>query len=164
MSQLTGELFKQLAGGLSIQHVPYRGAGPGIADLISGHIPVLTPNATGQVLELHRSGKIRVLAVNAPDRLKAAPEIPTAIEAGLPDMTVLFFCDLFAPAATPPAVLERINRATQQMLREPDLQATLTKLGYKPMLDYGPERATAFVAKEHARWVPIARASGVKLV
>jgi tripartite-type tricarboxylate transporter receptor subunit TctC len=59
MSQLTGELFKQLAGGVDIVHVPYKGAGPGIADLISGHIPVLTPNATGQVLELHKSGKIR---------------------------------------------------------------------------------------------------------
>jgi tripartite-type tricarboxylate transporter receptor subunit TctC len=163
MSQLTGELFKQLAGGLDIQHVPYRGAGPGIADLISGHIPILTPNATGQVLDLHRAGKIRVLAINAPSRLKAAPEIPTAIEAGLPDMTVLFFCGLFAPAATPPAIVARVNQATQKLLLDPSFQAQLTKLGYEPMLDYGPEKATAFVAKEHARWAPIARASGAKL-
>ena len=55
MSQMTGELFKTLAGGLDIVHVPYKGAGPGIADLISGHIPILTPNATGQVLDLHKS-------------------------------------------------------------------------------------------------------------
>ena len=71
MSQISGELFKQLAGGLNILHVPYRGAGPSIADLISGHIPIATPNATGQVLDLHKNGKIKFLAINAQARLKA---------------------------------------------------------------------------------------------
>jgi tripartite-type tricarboxylate transporter receptor subunit TctC len=163
MSQLTGELFKQLGGGLDIQHVPYRGAGPGIADLISGHIPMLTPNATGQVLDLHRAGKIRVLAVNSAARLPGAPEIPTAVESGLPEMKVLFFCGLFAPAGTPPAIVARLNEATQTLLRDPDFQATLSKLGYEPMLDYGPEKAAAFVREELARWTPIVRASGAKL-
>jgi tripartite-type tricarboxylate transporter receptor subunit TctC len=163
MSQMTGELFKTLAGGLDIVHVPYKGAGPGIADLISGHIPILTPNATGQVLDLHKSGKIRVLAVNADARLKGAPEIPTAIEAGLPDMRVLFFCGLFAPAATPRAIVDRINQATQLVLRDETFQARLRQLGYEPMLDQGPEQSERFIKEEQARWTPIVRASGAKL-
>src|SRR5206468_750154 len=78
MTQLAGELFKQMIGAPEITHVPYRGAGPSIADLVAGQIPMATINLTGQTVELHRSGKIRILAVTAPERLKGVPEIPTA--------------------------------------------------------------------------------------
>lgn len=162
MSHLTGELFKTLAGGLDIIHVPYKGAGPGIADLVSGHIPVLTPNATGQVLDLHQAGKIRVLSVNAPERLKAAPTIPTAVESGLADMNVLFFCGLFAPAGTPKAVVDRINAATQKILRDEQFQKRLIDLGYQPMMDFGSAKANAFIKAEQIRWSPIIKASGAK--
>src|SRR5438445_23441 len=77
MSNLSGELFKQLTGLNDLVHIPYKGAGPGIADLVSGHIPMMTPNVTGQVLEFHRTGKIRILAINAAQRLDAVPEIAT---------------------------------------------------------------------------------------
>src|SRR5262249_11720845 len=73
MSHLSGELFKQVSGITDIVHIPYKGAGPGITDLVSGHIPMMVPNVTGQLLELHRTGKIRILSVNAPARLAAAP-------------------------------------------------------------------------------------------
>src|SRR4029078_10522915 len=86
MSHLSGELFKQLTQTTDVVHVPYKGAGPGIADLVSGHIPMMSPNVTGQLLEFHNTGKIRILAVNSPTRLKAAPDIPTAIEQGVPHM------------------------------------------------------------------------------
>ncbi len=162
MSHLTGELFKKLGGGIDMVHIPYKGAGPGIADLVSGHIPVLTPNATGQVLELHEAGRIRVLAVNAPQRLKAAPNIPTAAESGMPDMNVLFFCGLFAPAGTPKAIIDRINKATQSMLRDEQLQERLIVMGYQPMHDYGPAEAQAFIRAEQLRWAPIIKASGAK--
>ena len=115
---------------------------------------MLTPNATGQVLDLHRAGKIRVLAVNSETRLKAAPDIPTAIESGLPEMKVLFFCGLFAPAGTPKPIIARIFEATQDMLRDPRMQEQLTGLGYEPMLDYGPERAEKFIRDEQMRWTP----------
>src|SRR5882724_10024192 len=108
MSNLSGELFKQLTGLNDLVHVPYKGAGPGISDLVSGHIPMMTPNVTGQVLEFHRAGKIRILAVNAAQRLGAAPDIPTAIEQGLPNMIGLLFLGLFAPAATPKPIIDRI--------------------------------------------------------
>ena len=101
MSNLSGELFKQLTGLNDLVHIPYKGAGPGITDLVSGHIPMMTPNVTGQLLELHRAGKIRILAVNGAQRLAAAPDIPTAIEEGVPGMIGLLFLGLFAPAATP---------------------------------------------------------------
>ena len=80
VTNLAGEMFKYLAGNLDIVHIPYKGANPGISDLISGQIPMMTPNITGQLIELHKSGKIRILAVNTPTRLKALPDVPTASE------------------------------------------------------------------------------------
>ena len=90
-------------------------------------------------------------------------EIPTAVEGGLPEMKVLFFCGLFAPANTPRPIIERINQATQLVLRDEALQARLLQLGYEPMLDQGPEQAARFIREEQARWTPIIRASGAKL-
>src|SRR5467141_4115980 len=80
IQHLTGELFKSLAGTPETVHVPYRGTGPVIADLIAGQVPMGVPGVTGQVLELHRAGKIRVLAVTSPKRLVAAPELSTVTE------------------------------------------------------------------------------------
>ena len=113
MSNLSGELFKQLTGLNDLVHIPYKGAGPGITDLVSGHIPMMTPNVTGQLLELNRAGKIRILAVNGAQRLTAAPYIPTAIEEGVPGMIGLLFLGLFAPAATPKPIVDRIAAASR---------------------------------------------------
>ena len=88
IQRLTGELFKSLTQTPAIVQVPYRGTGPAIADLIGGQVPVGILGVTGQVLEFHRSGKVRVLAVTSPTRLAAAPELPTAVELGFPGMTV----------------------------------------------------------------------------
>src|SRR5258706_11641908 len=74
----------QMIGAPEIVHIPYKAAALGIADLASGHIPMMTPNVGGPLIEFHRAGKVRILTVNAPARIKAAPDIPTAIEAGLP--------------------------------------------------------------------------------
>ena len=108
IQHLAGELFKSLAGTPEIVQVPYRGTGPVIADLVSGQIPMGVPGVTGQVLEFHRSGKMRVLAVTSPTRLSAAPELPTAAELGFPGMTVRGSIGLLAPARTPGAVIEQI--------------------------------------------------------
>jgi tripartite-type tricarboxylate transporter receptor subunit TctC len=84
IQHLTGELFKSLAGTPDIVHVPYRGTGPVIADLVSGQVPMGVPGVTAQVIELHRTGKMRVLAVTGSTRLAAAPELPTAAELVFP--------------------------------------------------------------------------------
>jgi tripartite-type tricarboxylate transporter receptor subunit TctC len=86
MNHLSGYLKLLLTR--DIQHVPYRGAGPAIADAVSGQIPIVVPATNGQLIEFHRSGKLRVLAVASPQRLIGAPEIPSGIEAGVPDWIV----------------------------------------------------------------------------
>ncbi len=98
---MTGELFKMLAGGLDLTHVPYKGGGPAVQDLIAGHIAVSTLILSSAVLAHHRAGRLRILAVNGETRLKAAPEVPTAIESGMPDLKVVVFNAIFAPAGTP---------------------------------------------------------------
>jgi tripartite-type tricarboxylate transporter receptor subunit TctC len=163
MSNLSGELFKQLTGLTDLVHIPYKGAGPGITDLVSGHIPAMTPNITGQVLELHRSGKIRILAVNAPERLKAAPEIPTAIEEGLPGMIGQLFLGLFVPAATPKAIVDRIGDATRVAMADPEFQKVLLASGLEASSMSDTEKARRFIAEETARWAPVVKAAGFKV-
>ena len=162
MSNLSGELFKQLTGLTDLVHIPYKGAGPGITDLVSGHIPAMTPNITGQVLELHRTGKIRILAVNAPQRLQAAPEIPTAIEEGLPGMIGQLFLGLFVPAATPKAIVDRIGDATRTALAEPEFQKVLLASGLEASSMSDTEKAQRFIAEETARWAPVVKALGLQ--
>jgi tripartite-type tricarboxylate transporter receptor subunit TctC len=101
IQHLTGELFKSLAGTPEIVQVPYRGTGPAIADLVSGQVPIGIVGVTGQVLEFHRSGRMRVLAVTSPTRLIAGPELATVAELGLPGLTVTGSIGLLAPAGTP---------------------------------------------------------------
>ena len=80
LTNLAGELFKQLIGAPDIVHIPYKGSAPGLTDLASGHIPMMTPNIGGPLIDFHRTGKVRILAVAAEERLRAAPDIPTAFE------------------------------------------------------------------------------------
>jgi tripartite-type tricarboxylate transporter receptor subunit TctC len=161
LTNLTGEMFKHLTGINDIVHVPYKGAGPGITDLVSGHIPMMTPNVTGQLLELHNAGKIRILAVTSPTRLKGAPEIPTAIEAGVPDMIAQLFNGLFAPVGTPKPIIDKIASATNTVMKDKDFQDTLIKSGFEPVLDSNPDKARAFVSDEVRRWPPILKAAGM---
>src|SRR5262245_52709243 len=115
-NHLTGELFKSLAGTPDLVHIPYKGAGAALTDAVSGHIPVVIPNVTGQVIELNRSGRLRILAVTTPTRLAALPDVPTAIEAGLGGMVARNFLALFAPAGTPQPIVAQIGQATRTAL------------------------------------------------
>jgi tripartite-type tricarboxylate transporter receptor subunit TctC len=163
MSNLSGELFKQLTGLSDVIHVPYKGAGPGITDLVSGHIPMMTPNITAQVLELHRTGKIRILAVNAAQRLGAAPDIPTAIEQGVPGMIGLLFLGLFAPVATPKPIVDRITDATHSAMASAEFQQVLMTSGLEAIPDSNSEKAKRFMNEEIARWGPVVKAAGFKV-
>src|SRR6185503_19913758 len=108
MTNLAGELFKELIGVPQITHIPYKGSAPGVTDLAAGHIPMMTPNVGGPLLQLHRQGKVRILAIAATHRIKAAPDIPTCIEAGLPGMVAANFNGLFGPAGLPKDVVSLI--------------------------------------------------------
>jgi tripartite-type tricarboxylate transporter receptor subunit TctC len=143
--------------------VPYKGAAPGVVDLASGHIPMMTPNIGSALLEFHRAGKVRILAIASKERIKAAPDIPTAIEAGLPDMVAANFNGLFAPAGVPEATLQKIADVTRDLVKDPDVQNALITSGFEPLLESGIEPTNKMVADELARWVPIMRSAGFKM-
>jgi tripartite-type tricarboxylate transporter receptor subunit TctC len=161
MTQLAGELFKLIIGAPEITHVPYRGAGPSIADLVSGHIPMATINVTGQLIDLHHAGKIRILAVTAPQRLKGLPEVPTAVESGMPKMVAQLFTGLFAPAKTPQPILDQIFHASQEVMHDPAMVKALTDSGLEPITDSSPEKVRVFVQEEVERWGPVVKAAGL---
>jgi len=162
MTQLAGELFKQIIGAPEITHVPYRGAGPSIADLVSGHIPMATINVTGQLLELHRAGKIRILAVTSPERLKGVPDIPTAVESGLPGMVAQLFTGMFVPIRTPRPIIDQLYQASQKVMTDEAMQKALIESGLEPITNSSPDKVAAFMQEEVARWTPVVQAAGLK--
>lgn len=141
--------------------MPYKGAGPALTDVLGGHVPIGTPSVNAQILALHRSGQIRVLAVTAPKRLPAAPDIPTAAES-LPGMVAENFLMLFAPRDTPKAVIDRIHAASAQAVAFPDLERAFTASGLETAPDSNPESAAKFLADELAHWAPLIQAAGLK--
>jgi len=163
IQHLTGELFKSLAGTPEIVQVPYRGTGPVITDLVGGQVPMGTPGVTGQVLELHRSGKIRVLAVTGSKRLAAAPDLPTASELGFPGLTVTGSIGVLAPAGTPREIIQQIAKATRTTVAEPAYQQMLIEGGIEPALDSDPEKFRQSLAADVALWRPIVQALALKI-
>jgi tripartite-type tricarboxylate transporter receptor subunit TctC len=163
IQNLTGELFKSLAGTPEIVQVPYRGTGPAIADLISGQVPIGIVGVTGQVLEFHRSGRMRVLAVTSPARLIAAPELPTAAELGLSGMTVTGSIGVLAPAGTPIGIIEQIAHATRTAVAEPAYKQMLIDAGMESTLDSNPENFRRTLAADVALWAPVVEALGLKI-
>jgi tripartite-type tricarboxylate transporter receptor subunit TctC len=163
IQHLAGELFKSLAGLPEIVQVPYRGTGPVITDLAGGQIPIGVPGVTGQVIEFHRSGRMRVLAVTSPARLVAAPELPTAAELGFPGMTVTGSIGLLAPAGTPIGIIEQIAQASRTAVAEPAYQQMLIEAGIEPTLDSNPERFRGSLAADVALWTPVVKALGLKI-
>jgi tripartite-type tricarboxylate transporter receptor subunit TctC len=160
---LVGELFQSLTANPQILPVPYRGAGPAIADLISGQIPIGLFGFTGQVLQLHRSGKLRILVVTSPARPIAAPEIPTAAEAGLPRLTAQATLGPLAPAGTPKPIIEQIAQASRTAMAEPAFQHMLIESGFEPTLDSNPEKFRRSLEADIALWAPVVEALGLKI-
>lgn len=163
MTNLAGELFKQLIGVNDITHIPYKGAAPGLKDLAGGIIPMMTPNVGGPLLELHKAGKVRILAVMAEKRLQAAPDVPTAAEAGLSGLIAANFNGLFAPAGVPKPIVDRIASATATAMTDAQVQNAIVNSGFEPILDSSPEATQKTVASELARWAPIIKATGFKV-
>ena len=141
---------------------PYKGIGQAVTDVIGGQIPMLSANATAQILDLHRTGKVRILSVNSKTRIRGAPDLPTSIEAGLPGMVAQTTFGIFAPAGTPAPILKRINAVTQQALADGEFQSELVRLGFEPVRDVGPDKAAGVFQDELARWTPILKAVGGK--
>jgi tripartite-type tricarboxylate transporter receptor subunit TctC len=163
IQHLTGELFKTLAGTPDIVQVPYRGAGPVVADLISGQIPMGVVAVSEQVLEFHRSGKLRVLAVAALTRLVGAPDLPTAAELGFPGLIATGSVGVLAPAGTPRPIIDQIAQATRTALAERDYQQMLMESDVEPTPNSSPDKFRQMLADDIARWTPIVKALGLKV-
>lgn len=160
ITNLTGELFKFQAGKLNMQHVPYKGGGPAMQDLIAGHVPVITPILSSSVLAQHRAGKARILSMNSDARLKAAPDIPTSMEAGMPEMRVQVFNAVFAPANTPKAVTDFLKATSQKVLADPAFVQDVERFGAELLTASDPEK---FFLQEVSRWAQIIQAIDFKV-
>lgn len=162
-NHLTGELFKSLAHVQGIVHVPYSGAGPALNDLVGGHIPLAVVNVTGQVLELARGNQIKMLFMTTAKRMPQAPEVPTAIESGLPDLLSESFYGLLAPKQTPREIIDKVSAAIGKALADPALRTIYDKASFQIESDTSPQAFRKFLADDLARWKPIVEASGFKI-
>lgn len=161
INHLTGELFKKQAGGLDIVHVPYKGAGAALLDLVAGQIPIAMVTVSSATAH-HRSGKARVLATFGEKRSNAAPDIPTAVELGVPGMLAYTFNVLLAPAGTPKPVIDQLHQATTKVMSDAAFQKDLEGLSIEPVTDSNPGKAAQFIKDELAKWAPIIKATGTK--
>jgi len=162
LNHLLGELFKSLTGAGDMAHVPYRGGGPALGDLIAGQLPMLTPVMTGQIIELHNAGKLRVLAVTGEKRLSNLPDVPTGVEAGIPDLVAQGFFGLFAPLGTPPDILKKVGDASRQVMNDPEIGRQMRDAGFEPVTDPSPEKTRRTLEADIARWTPIVQQVGLK--
>jgi len=160
LTHLAGELLK-LKAGIDIMHIPYKGAPEAQTALLAGQIQLMFGEVAG-LLPMVRAGKLRALGVASERRNPLAPELPTLIEGGLPDFVALTFTGLMAPAATPPAVVDKLNGAIRQVLAMPDVRTALERLGSEVRPD-APAEFAAFLAKEEGRWDEVVRQSGLKM-
>ena len=163
VTHLTGELFKKLGGNLDMVHIPYKGAGPAMIDLVAGHVPVFTPTLSPGSLSYHRTGRLRMLAICAEQRVQAAPEVPTSKESGMPGLVVEANIATLAPAGTPKSIIDQLHEAQTKVMLDPGFQAFLRESGAVPVTDSSPEKAAQFLKKEFARWTPIIKATGYKI-
>lgn len=157
---VAGELFKSAAG-IDVQHVPYRGGGQAMTALLAGEVSYIVGN-TQLVRPMIAAGKVRGLAVTGEQRLAAMPDLPTFTQAGVPGVDVVTWFGLFAPAGTPPEVVQKINAAATAALKDEMVQKSLATMGDESV---GSSVAdfTAFVRSEHRRWVDITRSAGIKI-
>ena len=157
---MSGELLKTLAQ-VDIVHVPYKGGGPMLIDLMGGQIPVGFDNLPSSMNHI-RAGKIRALAVTTEKRWPGAPEIPTMAEAGVPGYEVWAWFGLLAPAATPKPVVELLQRHVAAILRLPEVEKMLLEQGAEPGGN-SPEEFAKMIATELQKWAKVAATTGVKL-
>jgi tripartite-type tricarboxylate transporter receptor subunit TctC len=155
---LSGELFARMAG-IEMTHIPYRGAGPAITDLIGGRLSVMFSTAAS-VAPHARTGRLRALAVTSAKRFAPLPDLPTIAEAGLPGFDVSSWYALFAPIKTPPEIVRKINADAVAALREPQVRERLEGLGLE-VVGSTPQELAAFLKAEMTKWEPVIKAAGI---
>ena len=157
---MAGELFKTMAN-IDIAHIPYKGAGPMLIDLVGGQIQMGFDNMPSSIGHI-RSGKLRAIAVTTTKRWPGAPDVPTMAESGLPGYEVSAWFGLLAPAGTPKAVVDVLYRHIGDILRQPELVKQLFELGAEPGGNT-PEAFARYIAADVEKWIRVVAATGVKV-
>jgi tripartite-type tricarboxylate transporter receptor subunit TctC len=157
---MLGEMLKLMAD-VNIVHVPYRGAGQSVTDLLAGQTQMIF-ETTAILLPHVEGGRLRALAVAAETRSPLMPDVPTTAESGYPKLIASFWSGLLAPAGTPAAIVDRLNVAVNEILASKDAQSGLARLNAEAKIG-SPKDFAAFIAVEAPRWAAIANATGVKV-
>jgi tripartite-type tricarboxylate transporter receptor subunit TctC len=157
-NHLAGELFKTRAG-IDVVHVPYRGSGPALQDLMAGRVAFMF-DSFGTSLEQIKAGKLYAVAIMADKRSQVRPDVPTTAEAGLADFVGGTWNVVAAPAGTPMEIVDRLNAAVNKALREPVIADRLKQLGIEAVTDSTPASTRAFVTSEIAKWRKVVKLAG----
>ena len=156
---LLAEQLKQVAG-IEMTHVPYKGAGPAVADMIAGHVSAGSTTLSTAATQI-RAGKLRALAVSSSRRLADFPDVPTYAELGYPELTATIWFSLSGPAGVPRDIVNRLNSEVRRILQQADVRERLRPEGVE-IGDLDPQAFSAYVAAELKRWAPEVRAAGAR--
>jgi tripartite-type tricarboxylate transporter receptor subunit TctC len=157
---LSGELFKAMAG-VNIVHIPYKGAGASVTDLLGGHVDLAFVSLSSVLAQI-KAGKLRALGITSAKRSVQMPELPTFAEAGLRGYEVTGWYGVMAPAGTPREIINRLHADITKALAQPDMMQTLTTFGLEPAAANSPEEFSAFLQAEISKWAKVVKASGAK--
>lgn len=157
-SHLAGVMFNMVAG-TDIQHIPYKGTGPALNDLLGGQVTMSFTDVLTALPHI-QSGKLRVLGVTAIKRSRALPKVPTLDEQGLKGFDASVFFGIVVPAGTPQEIVTRLNAAFVQVMQQPDVKDNLSKQGLEPPLDYTPAQLAVYMRNEAAKWREVIKVAG----
>ena len=163
MMHIAAERLKREAGGVQIDHIPFKGSGQAKPALLGGQVELMT-DTLGASLAEHKAGKMRILAIAAAQRSPEAPDVPTVDEAlGTKGFEAILWNVVAAPPGTPPAVLEALSNATARVMSDASLRGSLARFAIQAESGSNPAKASAYMRAEMERWKPVIDAAGVKL-
>jgi tripartite-type tricarboxylate transporter receptor subunit TctC len=158
---LAGEMFKQMAG-VEMTHVPYKGAGPALTDLLSGNIQLMF-DTLGTALPPVKSGMLRALGVSSTERIPDLPDLPTIAESGYPDYAVSVWYGIAAPSKVPDEIAGKIKVSLDRALNDEAFRASLLKIGFPPLQPKSQAEIDKFVETDRARWAGVVKALNISL-
>lgn len=157
---LSGELFKSMTK-IDMQHVPYKGSAPAMTDLLGNQVGIMFDNMPSAIQHV-RSGKLRALGVTTAKRSPELPDVPTIAEAGVPGYEATSWFGMFAPAATPPAIITTLNNAIVKVLAKPEVKKQINDQGAE-VYSETPAHFADFIQKESAKWSKVVKDSGASM-
>ncbi len=160
IAHLSVELFNAMAK-IKLQHVPYKGTGPALTDLLSGQVQLLFNSALSMLPQI-RANRVRALAVTSATRITPLPDVPTIAESGVPGYNVTSWYGVLAPARTPRAIIDKLNAEIAKAVRAPELRERLLSEGAIPVGN-SPEQFAAFINSELQRWANVIQDAGIRV-